>query len=58
MKIEKTEIENFQLRLYEPKMMDQYLQNAGFKNIRRFMRYDRRLTDVEDAEVIVYECRK
>src|SRR3990167_3820397 len=52
-----TEIETFQVRLYQDKEIDEWLKDTGFKIISRYGDYNQRPSN-EDDELIIYECEK
>jgi hypothetical protein len=52
-----TETENFQVRLYQYKEIDEWLKDTGFQIISRYGDYNRRPSH-EDDELIIYECEK
>lgn len=52
-----TETENFQVRLYQDKEIEEWLKNTGFKIISCYGDYNRRLSRKGD-ELIIYECEK
>jgi len=54
----KTEIEYFQIKLYEPNEMDALLKTVGFKNIRRIKTYYPELEPSPRDHTIAYECTK
>ena len=54
----KTEVEYFQIKLYEQMEMDALLHNAGFKNIKRLKAYDATVEPSMRDHTIVYECKK
>jgi hypothetical protein len=54
----KTEIEYFQIKLYEPTEMDTLLKSIGFKNIKRLRAYDSLKEPLMQDHTIVYECLK
>ena len=54
----KTEIEYFQIKLYEPTEMDALLKKVGFKNIRRLKAYDSIMEPSMRDHTVVYECTK
>lgn len=53
----RTETEVFQVRLYQDKEMDEWLEETGFKIVARYGDYNRRLSHSDD-EMIIYECVK
>ncbi len=57
-RIVNTEIEHFQVRMYESYHMLELLNSAGFKNIKMFKAFDKNQSPGDNDEVIVYECRK
>ncbi|MGE3319169.1 MAG: class I SAM-dependent methyltransferase [Candidatus Berkiella sp.] len=54
----KTEIENFQLRLYNIEEMDACLESVGFKKIKHYKAYDISQVPTNEDKVIFYECEK
>jgi SAM-dependent methyltransferase len=54
----KTEIEYFQIKLYEPMEMDSLLQSVGFKHIKQRKAYDFNAEPSARDHTIVYECVK
>lgn len=55
--IMQTEMEEFNFRLYQHEEMDNWLTDAGFKDIRHLKAYGHAEPDESD-EVVVYECTK
>jgi ribosomal protein S18 acetylase RimI-like enzyme/2-polyprenyl-3-methyl-5-hydroxy-6-metoxy-1,4-benzoquinol methylase len=53
-----TEIEDFKVKLYNPKDLIKMLDEAGFKDIRMIQTFDMSAKPNENDEVIVYECRR
>lgn len=54
----KTEIENFQIRLYDPPLLCSILKKVGFKHIKMIQPFDRnKASDIHD-KLVIYECRK
>ncbi len=51
------EIEDFKIRLYQNAEIDDWLKDAGFKNIARYSDYDRNKSSSSD-EMIIYACEK
>lgn len=54
----RTEIEEYKIRLYDPKFISDMLHEIGFKNIRMVKAFDSLSTAALNDEVIVFECRK
>jgi len=54
----KTEIEHFQIKLYEPKEMDSLLLKIGFTKIRRIKTYSHNEEPSLYDHTIAYECTK
>lgn len=52
------EIEDFKVRLYDPKDVITLLNNIGFKDIKMIKAFDVSAIADKNDEVIVYECRK
>lgn len=51
------EVEDFQVRLYKNREIDEWLSSAGFKLISRYGDYNHRLPS-ENDDMIIYECTK
>jgi SAM-dependent methyltransferase len=54
----KTEVEHFQIKLYEPTEMDMLLTEIGFKDIKRIKTYCLDLEPSMRDHTIAYECKK
>jgi ribosomal protein S18 acetylase RimI-like enzyme/2-polyprenyl-3-methyl-5-hydroxy-6-metoxy-1,4-benzoquinol methylase len=52
------EIEDFKVRLYDPKDVIALLNNIGFKDVKMIKAFDVYAFAAENDEVIIYECRK
>lgn len=57
-KIIRTEVEELRVRLYEENELIKLLQEAGFSNVHAMKTFDKSAMPDEDAEAIVYECRR
>jgi SAM-dependent methyltransferase len=56
--IVKTEMEHYQIKLYQLEEMDVLLKEVGFRRIKKMPAYDREGTLSAQEGIIVYECKK
>jgi SAM-dependent methyltransferase len=56
--IEKTEIEKFQVRIYDPSDLTALLEEVGFRTVNMLKAFTPNTGPDANDEVIVYECRK
>lgn len=56
--IVKTEVEKFEIRLYEPKDLCTLLKEVGFRKVQMIKAFVPSSKPAENDEVVVYECRK
>jgi len=54
----KTEIEEYNIKIYDPARLLEMLKQVGFKQVKTVKAFDRQTSSSENDESVVYECRK
>jgi SAM-dependent methyltransferase len=54
----RTEVEEYQVRIYEALELEEIIRSCGFKNVRMMKAFDSTAVPGAQDESIVYECRK
>jgi len=54
----RTEVEEYQVRIYEALELEEIIKSCGFKNVRMMKAFDTTAAPDAQDESIVYECRK
>ena len=54
----KTEVEEYNIKIYDSTELLKVLQEVGFKDIKAVKPFDRKSPPTDDDKSIIYECRK